>query len=53
MAAQLPARPAVHASALADKLYTPAGGKFVDSVMSRMGMMFSSSETTPAGVTLS
>ena len=46
----MPARPAVHAAALADKLYTPAGGKFVDSVLSRMGMMFSSSETTPAGV---
>ena len=27
MAAQLPARPAVHAAALADKLYTPVGGK--------------------------
>ena len=52
MAAQLPARPAVHAAALADKLYTPAGGKFVDSVLSRMGMMFSSSEITPAGVAI-
>eukprot|EP00964_Phaeocystis_antarctica_P134713 scaffold98985_cov72-Phaeocystis_antarctica.AAC.1 len=41
MAAQLPARPAVHAAALADKLYTPAGGKFVDSVLSRMGMIAS------------
>ena len=43
----------MHAAALADKLYTPADGKFVDSALSRIAMMFSPSETTPAGVALS